>query len=148
MDYSRKKTWGWVHTFLTPLPSDVLGVLGPKTKTPGDYTFLITSENSTFFLINPRKFLLLFLQYPWEFHILYPPFCFFSGIAQWRNVLITHYRFKIIWFAINKINNNFWQEQLRKWKSSYETFLVLSSSTRFMYFVRNILYGFVELAVK
>ena len=61
----------------TPHP---LETLRPKTKTPGNYTFLITSRNSTLSLINPRKFLFQFLQYPLEFHILNPPpppVCFF-----------------------------------------------------------------------
>ena len=43
-------------------------ILRPKTKTPG---------NSTLFLISPRKIHFLFLQYPWKFHILNPPLCFF-----------------------------------------------------------------------
>ena len=59
------------------LLSHPLEILRPKTKTPGNSTFLITSGNSTLFLINPWKFLLQFLQYPWEFHILNPRFVFF-----------------------------------------------------------------------
>ena len=104
--YQKKKTWGWVHTFLKPLPFGIfrsffhtkklpqnfvitpLGSLWPETKTPGNSTFLVTSENSTLFLTNPWNFFLLFLQYPWEFHILYPPFCFFfwnSPMKKWLN---------------------------------------------------------------
>ena len=44
--------------------------------------FLITPENSTSFSINPRNFHMLFLQYPWKFHILNRPVWIFSGIAQ------------------------------------------------------------------
>ena len=51
-----------------------LEVLRPKTKTPG---------NSMLFLISQRKIHLLFLQYPWKFHILNPLFVF-SGIVQYR----------------------------------------------------------------
>lgn len=37
------------------------------------YSFLIIPENSTFSLINLWKFDLLFLQYPWKFHLLTHP---------------------------------------------------------------------------
>ena len=45
--------------------------LRPKTKTPGNSTWLFLDHpwNSTLFLINPWKFDLLFLQYPWKFHL-------------------------------------------------------------------------------
>ena len=59
------------------LLSHPLKILRPKTKTPRNSTFLITSGTSTLFLINPWKFLLQFLQYPWEFHILNSPIYFF-----------------------------------------------------------------------
>ena len=52
-------------------------ILRPKTKTPGREIphgyFLITPGNSTLFFIDPKKSHLLFLQYPWKFHILNPP---------------------------------------------------------------------------
>ena len=52
-------------------------ILRPKTKTPGREIphgyFLITPGNSTLFFIDPKKSHLLFLQYPWKFHILDPP---------------------------------------------------------------------------
>ena len=48
------------------------------------YFFLVTLGNSTLFLIiSPiRKFCMLFLWYPWKFHIMNPPVCIFSGIVE------------------------------------------------------------------
>ena len=52
------------------------------------YFFLVTLGNSTSFLINPQKFHVVFLCYPWKFHILSPPVWILSGIAQL--ILILH----------------------------------------------------------
>ena len=65
------------QTLHKTLLSHPLKILRPKSKTPGNSTFLITSGNSTLFLIKPRKFLLQFLQYPWEFHMFNLLFVFF-----------------------------------------------------------------------
>ena len=46
------------------LLSHPLEILSPKTKTPGNSTFFITSGNSTLFLINPWKFLCNFFNIP------------------------------------------------------------------------------------
>ena len=60
-----------------------LGIPRPKTKIHGNSTFfLVTLGNSTLFLINPLKFHMLFLWYPWKLHILNPPVWIFSGIVQ------------------------------------------------------------------
>ena len=80
MALSGKKQIAWLEGEgggIVILLSHPLEILGPKTKTPGNSTFLITSGNSTLSLINVKKFLLQFLQYPLEFHILNPPVCFF-----------------------------------------------------------------------
>ena len=47
------------------------------------HIFLIPAGNSTSFLINPRKFFMLFLQYPLKFHVLnLLTLVFFTGIAH------------------------------------------------------------------
>ena len=69
MDYSRKKTWGLSTYIFETSPQEFLGVfhtkklhrillshpfevLGPKTKTPGNSTFLITSIWKLHFVFN------------------------------------------------------------------------------------------------
>ena len=81
-------------------------MLRPKTKTTGNSSFLITSENSTLFLINPWTFLLLFLQYPREFTILYLLFGFlwnspmkecFNPPHCYSCILVTRSRIHNLW---------------------------------------------------
>ena len=59
MDYSRKNpNRGFEGVHFWEIPQEIL------VNTPG---------NSISFLIDPRNFETLFLQYPWKFHVLKPP---------------------------------------------------------------------------
>ena len=66
---------------------------GQKQRLPEipHYSFLVTLGNSPLFIINPRKFHMLFLWYPWKLHILNIlnppplPLSIFSGIAPWKS---------------------------------------------------------------
>ena len=44
--------------------------------------FLLNPGNSTSFLINTRKFCILFPWYPWKFHILKPPHLLFGFFLE------------------------------------------------------------------
>ena len=52
-------------------PGNPQNCVKPYSEIPDDI-FLIIPRDSTTFLINPWKFCLLFLQYPWKFHIFNP----------------------------------------------------------------------------
>ena len=56
--------------------------LGNSTVFP-QYFFLVTLGNSTLLLINCWKFHMLFLWYPWKFHILNPPPLTVQGFSYW-----------------------------------------------------------------
>ena len=63
----------------------------PKRQTTGNSTLFLLApllRNSTSFLINPWKFHMLFLWYPWKFPILNPTCLdFFCGIAQFSGIV-------------------------------------------------------------
>ena len=74
-DKTEHHPWKFCKVVFHPLE-----IPSPKTKTPGNSTwffFLVTPGNSTSFLINLWKFHMLFLWYPWKFHIFNPLPCLF-----------------------------------------------------------------------
>ena len=83
----QNKAQSWIfHKIVLHL----LEIPRPKTKTPlAVLKFHITFSwfghlgNSASFLISTWKFHVLFLWYPWKFHILNPCVWIFSWIAQW-----------------------------------------------------------------
>ena len=75
-DKTKPHPWKFQTFLLDPLKFQVQK---PRNST---LFFLVTPSKSTSFLINPWKFYMLFLWYPWKICILNPPVLFFSGIAQ------------------------------------------------------------------
>ena len=65
---------------------DHLELPRPKTKTSRNSTLFFLGHPSkfSFALINPLKFHILFLWYPWKLHILNPPVWILSGIVQYE----------------------------------------------------------------
>ena len=88
-DKTKPHPWKFQTFLLDPLKFQVQK---PRNST---LFFLVTPSKSTSFLINPWKFYMLFLWYPWKICILNPPVLFFF----WNSPIFAQVLPKQLWLT-------------------------------------------------